>query len=218
MTKTRDRKKKHHRKTKKNREISKIVKILETGKIGISIVKDRKGNIVDYTHENARLHPYIERAIYSLKHPKNKKAMTGAILENDKIYMNGKSYRTNMKHIVGGKRESQVEIFFFPSYLKQLKMQNKDATTQKNKYDNFLIVNSSSYDGFIDFLTNKMEDVDNMFAFIKQERKTKIAKPTALYKHVVDLKLLNDEEKEDTENIKLANAGKEVVEKNDGDE
>jgi hypothetical protein len=72
-------------------------------------------------------------------------------------------------------------------------MQNNEET-QNNKYENFLIVNSSKYDNFSDFLKNKMEDVDNMFAFINQERKSKTAKPTALYKHVVDFTMLNNED------------------------
>ena len=182
MTNTRVRKRKYNRKTKKNHKMNNLVNMLKKGHIEIYVVKDREGNTIKYAKEE--VYPYVKHAIYSLQNPKDANAILGTFVEY--------SYRTNMKKKVGGKRNSKVEIYFFPSYLRQLKMQN-DEKTQNNKYENFLIVNSSKYDNFGDFLKNKMEDVDNMFAFINQERKSKTAKPTALYKHVVDLTMMNDE-------------------------
>lgn len=129
-----------------------------------------------------------------IKHPKHESVMTCVYVDNVKN-CHIVNRRKTRKCISGGDRKSSIEIFFFPSYLKQLNPK-KSKTLPDDKYARFLIVNNTAYPDFQDFLNKKMEDVDEMFAFTKLERNAKTAKPTGVYKHVVDLTLLTNKEGE----------------------
>lgn len=196
MTKTKKRNKRNkqkHGKTKKHHSSIEIRKMIDT----FQDIKQRPYihvHIVQMNRDIQPVHnkrPYLEKIIQSLKHPHDD-TINGLILENQMndrfrpVYITGlnRVYKPGQFIRGGGRENSMVEIFFFPSYL--------PGPTEKDKYDNYLIVNRPYYSGFIDFFKKKLNSVENLFVYFKKERKDHHAKPTAFYKHVVNV--LNEEE------------------------